>query len=81
MEVVDSKNILNVKVLYLNNISLSDSSPIYQEPWDLFSSKFLELCFSNGSHFTDFPDITLSENLRVPDILATNYLGIIFFQN
>ena len=75
MEAVDSKNILNVKVLYLNNISLSNSSPIYQEPWDFLSPKFFELCYSNGAHFLDFPDITLTENLRVPDILATNYLG------
>ena len=82
MDVIDAKNILNVKVLFLNNISLGNLCPIYQEPWDFLSSRFFEFCFSNGTNFMDFPDLTLAEALRVPDNLTTNYLGnlLLFFE-
>ena len=77
MDTFESKNFLSVKILYLNDISLFSSLPIFQEPWDFLSNKLMHTCFANDSQIYCYPSFSSSENLHVPDSLPLNYLGIL----
>ena len=76
MDTFESKNFLSLKILYLNDISFFSSIPIFQEPWDFLSNKLVHSCLANGSQIYSYPGFSSSENLRVPDSLPLNYLGM-----
>ena len=67
---------MNLKILFLTDVNLFNCKKYLQEPFEYFSHQFFKSNISDEFTIVDFPDITISEAIKVPETLATSYLGI-----